>query len=138
MTDHPIEGSRADDEAPREAVDAAMLDFERQMMRRGLGVEPVGEPSQVERWARMGRALEALLTDEQGAALLQADGTRAVWQRLERVDSKEGRRRVQEHLRRGPYPRYKAAEKPGMLIRIDEDGTETVGRFVNRRFQASG
>jgi hypothetical protein len=55
---------------------------------------------------------------------------------LESVDSDEGRRRVAEHLRNRPYPHYEPVpDAPGMLIRTEEDGTRSVGRFVNRQFQ---
>ena len=55
---------------------------------------------------------------------------------LESVDSPAGRQRVFEHLKTRPYPHYEtAAESPGALVRIEADGTRTVGRFVNREFQ---
>ena len=55
---------------------------------------------------------------------------------LESVDSPEGRRRVAEHLESRPFPHYEPApDAPGMLVRIEADGTRTVGRFVNRQFQ---
>ena len=54
---------------------------------------------------------------------------------LQRVDSPEGRQRVADFLRSRPFPHYEAAcGRPGFLIRIDEDGTRTLGRFVHRRF----
>jgi len=52
------------------------------------------------------------------------------------VDSPEGRRRVAEHLKARPYPHYEQADAPGLLIKIDSDGKRTLGRFVNRQFQA--
>ncbi|HEY0792290.1 MAG TPA: hypothetical protein VGD78_14600, partial [Chthoniobacterales bacterium] len=57
---------------------------------------------------------------------------------LESVDSPEGRKRVTEFLSSRPFPHYEAAsEHPGFLIRIDQDGTRRLGRFVNRRFELS-
>ncbi|MEE8450676.1 MAG: hypothetical protein V3R99_02145, partial [Thermoguttaceae bacterium] len=56
---------------------------------------------------------------------------------LESVDSPEGRQRVADYLQKQPFPHYEPApEAPGMLVRIEEDGTRTVGRFVNRKFKA--
>jgi hypothetical protein len=52
------------------------------------------------------------------------------------VDSPEGRQRVAEHLKTRPYPRYEAADSPGLLVKIESNGKRTVGRFVNREFQA--
>jgi hypothetical protein len=55
---------------------------------------------------------------------------------LDSVDSPAGRRRVVEFLRTQPYPHYEPApDTPGLLIRIEADGTRTVGRFVNRQFK---
>ena len=41
-----------------------------------------------------------------------------------------------EHLQSRPYPHYEPADTPGLLIRISADGKRTLGRFVNRQFQA--
>jgi hypothetical protein len=56
---------------------------------------------------------------------------------LEEVDSEVGRRRVRSCLQTLPFPHYEPApDAPGMLIRIEADGTRTLGKFVNREFQA--
>jgi hypothetical protein len=35
-----------------------------------------------------------------------------------------------------PYPHFEAAPgRPGLLVRIEADGSRTIGRFVNREFQ---
>jgi hypothetical protein len=58
---------------------------------------------------------------------------------LESADSPEGRRRVADYLKSRPFPHYETASgHPGLLIRIDENGTRTPGRFANRRFGRSG
>jgi hypothetical protein len=57
---------------------------------------------------------------------------------LEEVDSEIGRRRVRSYLQTLPFPHYEPVpDAPGMLIRIDADGTRTLGKFVGREFQAS-
>ncbi len=54
---------------------------------------------------------------------------------LAEIETPAGKHRLKEEMRAGPFPRYEAAEgKAGWLLRTDEDGTRTVGRFVNRRF----
>ena len=54
---------------------------------------------------------------------------------LASVDSPEGRKRVADYLESRPFPHYEPdAARPGLLIRIDSDGTRAVGRFVDRRF----
>lgn len=45
-----------------------------------------------------------------------------------------GRERLAQYLATRPYPHYEPAEHLGLLMRLDADGTRTVGRFVNRRF----
>ena len=53
---------------------------------------------------------------------------------LQQVDSPAGRRRLEETLSQKPFPRYEPVPGGNGLIRVDEDGTRTAGRFVNRRF----
>ncbi len=92
---------------------------------------------QIEYWAQLGRAVEPLLQGAQVLALLRAGAEKPLSECLESVDSPEGRRRVAEHLENQPFPHYEPAEDaPGMLIRIEADGTRTLGRFVNRQFKA--
>jgi hypothetical protein len=41
-----------------------------------------------------------------------------------------------DYLRTRPFPHFEAVpDGPGLLCRIDADGTRTIGRFVNREFQ---
>ncbi|MGC4119326.1 MAG: hypothetical protein QM765_33125 [Myxococcales bacterium] len=43
------------------------------------------------------------------------------------------------HLDARPFPHFEPAPgRPGLLMKIDEDGTRTVGRFVNRKFRRVG
>jgi hypothetical protein len=56
---------------------------------------------------------------------------------LKSVDSPTGRSRLEKYLNTLPHPHYEPApNKPGFLVRIDESGKRTVGRFINRQFQA--
>lgn len=65
-----------------------------------------------------------------------AGAVRPLSECLESVNSREGRRRVVEHLDNQPFPHYEPApDAPGMLVRIEADGKRSVGRFVNRQFQ---
>ncbi|HEV3040108.1 MAG TPA: hypothetical protein VHA33_20250 [Candidatus Angelobacter sp.] len=57
---------------------------------------------------------------------------------LKSIDTPEGRQRVTTYLDGQPFPHYRPdPDKPGLLERIEEDGTRTIGRFVNRRFKTS-
>jgi hypothetical protein len=90
---------------------------------------------QVEFWARLGRALESLLEGQQALALCRRGAVRPLSECVSEVDTPKGRASVAEHLAGLPYPHYEAATgRPGLLVRIDADGTRSVGRFVNRKF----
>jgi hypothetical protein len=92
---------------------------------------------QVEFWARLGRSVELLLEGQQAFALCRQAAARPLSECLDSVDSPEGRRRVATFLLSQPFPHYEAhADRPGLLVRIDENGRRTVGRFVNREFRA--
>ena len=91
---------------------------------------------QIEFWAQLGRAIEPLLRGDKALALRRSGNARPLSEALESVDSDEGRQRVRNYLAEQPFPHFEAApDKPGLLIKIDEDGTRTLGRFVNREFQ---
>jgi hypothetical protein len=93
---------------------------------------------QIEFWAQLGRAIEPLLEGAQSLALRRAGAAKPLSACLESIDTSEGRQRVAEYLGNQPFPHYEPApEAPGMLVRIERDGTRTVGRFVNRKFKAA-
>lgn len=90
---------------------------------------------QVEFWAKLGRAIEPLLEGKQVLALSRKAAVQPLSACIESVDSPEGRQRVSDFLRSQPFPHYEPVpDCPGLLVRIDEDRTRTVGRFVNREF----
>ena len=91
---------------------------------------------QVEFWARLGRAIEPLLQGPQVLALCRNAAARPLSACLESADSPEGRQRVADFLHSQPFPHYEPhPDKPGLLVRTDADGRQTVGRFVQRQFQ---
>jgi hypothetical protein len=92
---------------------------------------------QIEFWAQLGRAIEPLLEGSRALALCRAGSAVPLSERLASVDSAEGRRRVVEYLDSRPFPHYESAPGgSGLLIRVADDGTRTLGRFVGREFQA--
>jgi hypothetical protein len=94
---------------------------------------------QIEFWASLGRALELLMQTENLLRLKRRGEVRPLSACLESVDSDEGRRRTAAYLENRPYPHFEAApDRPGLIVKIDADGSRTVGRFVNRRFVAAG
>jgi hypothetical protein len=91
---------------------------------------------QIEFWARLGRAIEPLLRGDHAIALRRAGDTRPLSDCLREVDTPAGHRRVKNFLKHQPYPHFEQADSPGLLIRIDANGKRTLGRFVNRHFEA--
>jgi len=89
---------------------------------------------QVEFWAKLGQSVDLLLKGQQVLALRRIGESESLAERLASVDTPAGRERVEAYLHTRPYPHYKEQGQPGLLIRIDEDGSQTVGRFVNRVF----
>jgi hypothetical protein len=54
---------------------------------------------------------------------------------IEAVDTDLGRERVSTYLQTRPFPHFEACPtEPGMLVKIEQDGTRTRGRFINRVF----
>jgi hypothetical protein len=95
--------------------------------------------SQVEFWARLGRAAESLMRGREVLALKGSGGAQSLSAALASVDGAQGREQLRRHLASRPFPHFEAApEQPGLLVRIDEDGTRTIGRFVNRIFTPVG
>ncbi len=92
---------------------------------------------QIEFWAQLGRAIEPIIEGAQALALRKAGAVKPLSACLELVDSAEGRRRVAEYLETQPFPHYEPApDASGMLVRIEADGSRTIGRFVQRKFVA--
>ena len=90
---------------------------------------------QVEFWARLGRSVETLLEGRQVLDLCRNGGTRPISACLESVDTPLGRQRVAARLEDGPFPHYEQhPARPGLLVRIEENGLRTAGRFINRQF----
>ncbi len=90
---------------------------------------------QVEFWAKLGRCVEDLLNGKQVLSLRRSAETETLSESLAVVDTPAGRKRVEEVIASRPYPHFRQCPgRPGLLIRTDEDGTETTGRFVSRRF----
>jgi hypothetical protein len=92
---------------------------------------------QVEFWAKIGRSVERLFDGRQIDTLQKSAQAPPIGDLLEVVDTPKGRKMFQAFLESEPYPHYPAHPNvKGLLIRIEEDGTETAGRFVNRQFIA--
>lgn len=102
--------------------------------------------AQVEHWARMGQAAEAVLRHGDALALKASGGEArrafpeepkrtAVLSLLESVAAAPERSTAVERIRGSRRAVYGTdPEFPGMVVRLDPDGGRTPGRFENRRF----
>ena len=92
---------------------------------------------QIEFWAGLGKSIEPLLRGDRALAVQMAGRERPISQLLSEVETTKGRKRLESTLNNRPYPHYKPLpDRPDLICRIEEDGTETVGRFVGREFKA--
>lgn len=94
--------------------------------------------AQVEFWAGLGRAIEPLLRGDRALALKRAGAARSLTEMISSVDSDQGRERLRAYLNGRAFPHFEpCAGEAGLLVKIDEDGTRTRGRFVSRVFVAA-
>jgi hypothetical protein len=92
---------------------------------------------QIEFWAQLGRAIEPLLEGSRALALRRSGAVVPLSQCTAEINSAKGRRQLKEYLDSTPFPHFEPMPgRPGLLVRIDADGTRTVGRFVGREFHA--
>jgi hypothetical protein len=90
---------------------------------------------QIELWAGLGRAIEPFLLRSSIDRSRRAATTGSLSEAIRMVHTNEGRQRLYDYLATRPFPHFEAVkDAPGLLRKIDEDGTETVGKFVNRVF----
>ena len=91
---------------------------------------------QIEFWARLGLAVEPLLNGEQALALRKSGDAASLSELISSVDAPAGRRRVADYLAEQPFPHYEpATDQPGFLVRTEENGQRTIGKFVQGEFQ---
>lgn len=92
---------------------------------------------QVEFWAKLGQAVEPLLSSTQVLELRRTGRVKPLSELVASVQTREGRARTKAYLESRPYPHYRQFPgKARVYIRTAADGTETVGRFLNRAFVA--
>lgn len=89
---------------------------------------------QIEYWARIGKAIEPFLSGRTALDLRSASD-QPLSELLRTASLPDGRQRLKDYLQTRPFPHFEAAlDRPGYLVRIEQDGTRTLGRFVNREF----
>jgi hypothetical protein len=94
---------------------------------------------QIEFWAKLGRAVEQTLRGDQALRLKRRGEVKPLSVLLDLDAADTGAQFAAEytaHLAVRPFPHFEPdPEVAGLLVKIDEDGTRTRGRFVNRTFQ---
>lgn len=91
---------------------------------------------QIEYWARLGRAVELHLRAAEALRLKRQGEAQPLSELLSSVGSPAGRKRLARYLGTRPFPHFEVATgRRGLVVKIDQDGTRTVGRFVNREFR---
>jgi hypothetical protein len=89
---------------------------------------------QIEYWARLGRAIEAAVRPSTALKLKRRRPV-PLSESIAEIESPAGRARAKAHLADARFPQYSSAPgRPGLVVKTDADGTETIGRFVNRTF----
>jgi hypothetical protein len=89
---------------------------------------------QVEYWAKLGQSIDGMINGRQAAALRRSV-VPTLSELVEVVDTPEGREKLKAYLETEPFPHFEAhPAEAGMLIRTEESGEVTAGRFVNREF----
>ena len=91
---------------------------------------------QIEFWASLGRSLESVLRGDVALALKKRGEIRPLSECIESVNTTSGLARLSSTLAARPFPHFEPGPKRGLLVKIDEDGKRTLGRFVNRQFRA--
>ena len=88
---------------------------------------------QIEYWARLGKAVDLELRAAEVMRLKQVGAARPL---SELIAAAGTRRKLRAYLATRPFPHFEPARgKPGLLVKIDKDGTRTPGRFVKRLFR---
>ncbi|MGD0628191.1 MAG: hypothetical protein ABR987_02505 [Terracidiphilus sp.] len=115
---------------PVKLSDALVLDA-----RIAGAVQERSIAGQVEFWAKLGRGIEPLLDGEQVLKLCRTVGATPLAELVDLVDTPKGREKFRAYLESEPFPHFDAhPTRDGLLVRTEENGTRTVGRFVNRVF----
>lgn len=115
---------------PVKLSDALVLDarFAGEITERSIA-------GQIEFWAALGRAMDSLLRGKDVLALRKHGTTKSLAECLADIETPAGQQRVQAVLDARPFPHFEdAPDRLDWLVRVEADGTRTVGRFVEDQF----
>lgn len=115
---------------PVKISDALLLDARKagEVMHRSIN-------GQIEYWAQLGRSIERLLNGQEIHRLRAAAPPPKLSEILATIGEPAGRARLQAVLDAKPFPHFRAVPGSRVLMeRIDENGTSSVGQFIDRQF----
>ncbi len=100
---------------------------------------PIAAPSSSQEEAQQLSLVSALrsklLKAQSALATFKRGGKKTVKECLEVVGTGKGRLDLEQVLAKTPFPHYQAVPgEPGVLIRIEADGSRSRGEFVGRTF----
>jgi hypothetical protein len=90
---------------------------------------------QIEFWAQLGRSIEHLMNGRNIHHIRSSAPPPKLSEVMSSINTPVGRARLQAVLDAKPFPHFRAV--PGertLMERIEEDGTRTIGRFIQREF----
>ncbi|MFN2548338.1 MAG: hypothetical protein ABR567_12975 [Myxococcales bacterium] len=90
---------------------------------------------QIEYWEKLGRAVELHLRAAEAVRLKREGQARPLSLLLATVGTEPGRKRLAKYLAGRPFPHFEAAPGGRFVVKVDQDGTRTLGRFVKREFR---
>ena len=115
---------------PVKLSDALVLDA-----RLAAEVEQRSIAGQVEYWASLGKLVDALLDGRNRTEALQKSKAKPLSELVATIGTPEGDARLKAYLESEPFPHFEPhPTRKGILIRIEANGTRSVGRFVDREF----
>ena len=90
---------------------------------------------QIEFWARLGRIVEEQLDGRKVVELTRDRKAVPLSELISTMNGPEGQKRLKDYLKSLPFPHFDAhPDDAELLIRTEENGRRTVGRFVKREF----
>lgn len=89
---------------------------------------------QIEFWAGLGHAIERVLRLDNILILKRIGAAKPLSECLREASGPSASKNLARVLKELPFPHFEPVGQRGVLVKIDEDGTRTIGRFVNRKF----
>jgi hypothetical protein len=91
---------------------------------------------QIEFWARLGQGIEPLIKGDTAMAIRRSGMAKPLSECFREVETEEGHKRLKAYLESRPFPHFEGVPgNPHLLVRIEANGTRTIGKFVKGQFK---